>query len=169
MKRRAILYGIMLLIMCMILTACEKKDILGIIGEKTNTISNETQEEIIENAIKENNIIENTVAEIEEVEGEEIELISNDSQIVYKNQDNVYTVYTYSGEYITGLYTYVDCETVGGAEKALVEAESEPDPSIERMFVKGKYLVFEVKDNDFKDVKVNDLKRAMSFLKEIKK
>ena len=166
MKKRIFSLGILLILMCFILTGCGNKSEETSTNESNkNTQNNSTS---IDTEIKTNN--NTTTQDKTSVDDVDIvELYSDDSKLVFKSADTVYMVFTYSGDKITGYSTYADCGSVSGANAALIEYNKNPDEEVKRVYTKGQYFVAEFKESEYVGLSVSEIRQAMSYLQEIKK
>ena len=154
MKSKVLIFGIVIIAICIILTGCE---------DKKNSEETENQT-VVQNKIEE--VIENTTEETNVDIGK---LYSDDTRLVYKLEDNVYSVFYYNVETVTKACSYVDYNTEEEANQALEEYNKEPDSDIVKAYTDDNFLVLELKEEEFKDVTVSELKKAMSHLQEITK
>lgn len=102
----------------------------------------------------------------------DVELYSDDTKYVFQYQ-NITHIFYYDGDEITGHHTYINYNDHASAEAAysmynLAELE-DMDAEADRVYVSGKYLVFELNESEYENMTVSDVKTAYSYMTELKK
>lgn len=95
------------------------------------------------------------------------ELYSDSKKIVFQNGSSKMVFY-YNGEEITAHYDYIDYGKEDNA-KAALKVYKKDDTLVKNVSTKGKYLVIEYRDSEYGNMKMSDIKKAYSYLKEVKK
>ena len=96
-----------------------------------------------------------------------IELYSDSKKIVFENGSSKMVFY-YDGEKITAHFDYVDYGKEEMAKQAL-KIYKKDNALVKNVSVKGKYLIIEYQDSEYSSMKTSDIKKAYSYLKEVKK
>lgn len=141
--KNKILLSLLVIVMLFITTGC---------GNNTKEEIN-NKEEIIENT--------NTLSE------EEIKLYSDDTKMVFE-LENVKHVFYYQGDIITAYHTYVDYNDLESAKYAYQYLKKEDLENVDKYYLKGRYIIFEMKDSEYEDILVSDLRNLYSYMKELK-
>lgn len=77
-------------------------------------------------------------------------------------------VYPYSGDNITGMITYLEY-TDGAAAEAAFEAYKDYEQSeVKNLSVNGKYLIVEMSEDQYSDLKASDVKQQIEFMEMLK-
>lgn len=98
----------------------------------------------------------------------DIELYSDNTKLVYVSE-KAKLVYYYSGETITGYYIYIDYGDGETAQLALTAFNTNKSTDVKRAYTRGKYLVIEYNESEYKDLSVSKVKKDNSYLEEAKK
>jgi hypothetical protein len=146
--------------MCFVLVGCGQTDD----KEKGNNTAKQNETEVNTN---ENNKTE-TQDNNDQNEAPDIELYSDDTKIVFKNEQGR-VVYYYSGKQITGQRLYVDYGTPKDANVALSILNYEENETIDSAHVEGKYLVIVYNKSTYESFDVDTLRLVYSYLEELKK
>ena len=77
-------------------------------------------------------------------------------------------VYTYSGDEITGMKTYVEYADAATAQKAFDEMKAAGEEDVERAEVNGKYIVLTNEESDYEDMTASDVKQQIEFMEMLK-
>ena len=99
---------------------------------------------------------------------EELKLYSDDTKYVFELANTKYVFY-YKGDEITAYHTYVDYESKETASTIFNTLKMEEYPEAKKFYVKGKYIVFEWNESEYKDYKASELQTVYSYMKEVKK
>lgn len=158
MKKKYLL-GLFVIIMCFVLVGCGQ-------AEENESGNNSIKQDEIEN--NNNNNQNETQDNTTQNDAADIELYSDDTKIVFKN-DQGRAVYYYSGKEITAYHVYIDYETAANANIALSVLNTEENETIESAHVEGKYLVIVYKKSTYESLNVDTLRMVYSYLEELKK
>lgn len=99
---------------------------------------------------------------------DDVELYSDDAKYVFELANTKYVFY-YSGNTITGYETYVGYDTKEAASIAYAALRTQDLESVDKYYLKGKYIVFKWKESEYADLSVEDIKLSHSYMKELKK
>ena len=161
--KKKILLTLFVIVMCFGLVGCGQKE------EDKNVNNDVKQDEVKTNNNSDNS---NTQSEIPnnttQNEAPDIELYSDDTKIVFKNDQGM-AVYYYKGKEITGSHLYIDYGTEEAAKIALSVLNTEENETIESAHTEGKYLVIVYKKSTYDTLNVDTLRLVYSYLEEIKK
>ena len=92
-------------------------------------------------------------------------LKSDDQKIVLASDIAKYVFY-YEEDKVTAYYIYVDCQTEENAKEILkTRNKTETDKEV---FVNGKYLVMEQTEDQYENLRKDDVVKMFSDLKEVK-
>jgi len=97
---------------------------------------------------------------------DDFELYSDNTKIVFANGSGKIVFY-YSGNEITAHHVYFDYNNNAAAKLALQYLEK--DESIDKAYVKGRYLIVEYNKSEYENMTLEDVKTAYSYLEELKK
>ena len=126
------------------------------------------KEDETNNKVEETNQVEETTDNGSNDDLADIELYSDDTKIVYKNEQGR-AVYYYSGDKITAYHVYIDYGTAANARVALSIINNEENETIESAHVDGKYLVIVYDKSTYETLDVKTLRMVYSYLEELKK
>ena len=121
-----------------------------------------------------NDIDNNDQSNVEETSNQnennydEIELYSDDTKLVFASGSGK-VVFYYSGDKITAYHAYFDYQTNANANFALRALKYEDNESIDKAYVKGKYVVVEYAASEYENMSLEDVKLTYSYLEELKK
>lgn len=100
-------------------------------------------------------------------------VITVDGDAFDSSEDVKYTpvktriVYTYSGDNITGMFTYAEFKDEATAKAALEEYKTESQEGIKSLSVNGKYVVAEMKEDQYSDMTASELKQYIDFIENV--
>ena len=77
-------------------------------------------------------------------------------------------VYTYSGDKITGMFTYGEFKDEATAKNAFENYESVEDDSIKNVSLNGKYIVIESAEDEYKDLTPAEVKSQIELYESFK-
>lgn len=78
-------------------------------------------------------------------------------------------VYTYSGDTITGMITYMEFTDANTAKSALeVYQNMEDQTGVKNLSVNGKYVVIEMTEDQYADMTASDVKEQIDFMEMLK-
>ena len=77
-------------------------------------------------------------------------------------------VYTYSGDEITGMKSYVEYADAATAQKAFEEMKASGEEGIEQAEVNGKYIVVTADKEEYEDMTASDVKQQIEFMEMLK-
>lgn len=126
-------------------------------GAIDNDESNDNNENI-----NENTNVEETI--------DNFDLYSDDTKIVFNYMGVYQIVYYHTGDTITGLewyYNYENSETVSYMV-AGIKASIDEDDNVESVKQKGKYVIVKFKEEEYKDMSLEQVKQSYSYLEEVK-
>ena len=86
------------------------------------------------------------------------ELYSDDTKLVFQDDDDTYMVFTYSGETITGYSVYVLFDSEALAKVALEEYNKDPDEDVKKVYVDGNKVIIEYDESVYKDLTTSAVK-----------
>lgn len=145
--KRIVLF-VCILFSVFLVTGCGKDEVVN--NNNSNNIENNSSGETYEN----------------------IELYSDETKIVFRYETTTYVFY-YSGEEITGYHTYIDygdAATAGSAYQVFnTEKKNGQMETVDKVYTKGKYVVFEFNKSEYEGMEVKDLRTAYSYMEEVKK
>ena len=95
-------------------------------------------------------------------------LYSDDTKYVFLN-DNTIHVFYYEDNTITAYHVYVNYEEEELAKYAYDAVTKETTDTVEKYYVKGKYLVFEYKESEYMDLEPSKLEKTYAYMKKIDK
>ena len=147
---KKLLTALLVLFLSFSLTACGK--------DENNNNSNEKNQEQGEVNNGENN----------EEALKDIELYSDDTKMVFKIED-IEAVYYYEGETITAYHAYAKYPTIADANIALSALKQEENPTIDKAYVNGKYLVIEYAKSTYENLTTSNVRLLYSTLEQTKK
>lgn len=75
----------------------------------------------------------------------------------------VYAVYTYSGDKITGAFTYAEFANESTAKAALEEYKNTDQDGVKSISTNGKYVVIEMDGSEYADMTASELKAYIDF------
>ena len=152
--KKIIVLSAILFVTVFMLTGC------GNSKQNAKTSNNNSDiDQVIDNNTSSNSSSSNTAEE-------KIDLYSDDTKIVFINGQSSLVFY-YSGDEITAYHAYYDYATEANARVALNVLEK--DESIDKAYVKGRYLVVEFNKSEFEDLKLSEIRQVYSYLEEAKK
>lgn len=93
------------------------------------------------------------------------ELSSEDSQYT---PAKTHIVYTYSGDNVTGMFTYMEYADAATANLALEAYKSLDQTGVKNLSTNGKYLVVEMTEDQYADVSASDVKQQIEFMEMLK-
>ena len=96
----------------------------------------------------------------------DLQLYSDNTKVVFENGPSKLVFY-YKGNAITAYHLYIDYGNVETAEYALSVLEK--NDTIDKAYTKGKHLVIEYAESEYKDFTLDDIKSVYSTLKEVVK
>ncbi len=126
-------------------------------GAIDNDESNDNNENI-----NENTNVEETI--------DNFDLYSDDTKIVFNYMGVYQIVYYHTGDTITGLewyYNYENSETASYMV-AGIKASIDEDDNVESVKQKGKYVIVKFKEEEYKDMSLEQVKQSYSYLEEVK-
>lgn len=126
-------------------------------GAIDNDESNDNNENI-----NENTNVEETI--------DNFNLYSDDTKIVFNYMGVYQIVYYHTGDTITGLewyYNYENSETASYMV-AGIKASIDEDDNVESVKQKGKYVIVKFKEEEYKDMSLEQVKQSYSYLEEVK-
>ena len=150
---KKVLMCLLTVIICFTLTGC-------FTNQKEKLVK-----DIIETDKKEVEDTKEKATESKTTDDEEINLYSDNTKLVFEI-GNIKHVFYYSGDNITAYHSYVEYDTKAQATTALAVAEK--DDTIKKMYVKGKYIIIEFNESQYKDLTVSQGKTAYAYMKEVK-
>ena len=77
-------------------------------------------------------------------------------------------VYTYSGDEITGMKSYVEYADADTAQKAFEEMKAAGEEGIEQAEVNGKYIVVTADKEEYEDMTASDVKQQIELMEMFK-
>lgn len=101
-------------------------------------------------------------------ENKEIELYSDNTRYVFELANTKYVFY-YSGDTVTSYYTYIDYNDNSTALYTYKLLNQEDYPEAKKIYVEGKYIVFEWNESEYESLSASNLRNIFSNMKELKK
>ena len=98
---------------------------------------------------------------------EDVKLYSDNTKYVFEYTNTKYVFY-YSGDKITAYHTYVDYENASTARAVYSALKLNDYEGLDKVSVKGKYLLFEWNESTYEDLSASELKTVYSYMKELK-
>ena len=144
-----------IVVSCFFLTGCSLK----------NIVKGHIEKEFQEGSEKIKEQMEESNSSSDE---EEIKLYSDNTKYVFEFGSVRYVFY-YKGDKITGQETYIDYGSSEMAEMAEKLLKTEDLESVEKHYVKGKYLVLVYNKSAYENLTVSDIKDAYSYMSEVTK
>ena len=77
-------------------------------------------------------------------------------------------VYTYSGDEITGMKSYVEYADADTAKKAFEEMKASGEEGIEQAELNGKYIIVTADKEEYEDMTASDVKQQIEFMEMLK-
>ena len=148
--RKKILLSLLALVFLFVVTGCGNKD-----TENDNTGDNTNNTNVVE---------DNTQTSSDT----EWNLFSDDSKTVFENTNTKYVFY-HTGETITAYHTYVDYNDAATAAAAYAVFQQQGVEDADKVYLQGRYVVFEWNKSTYEDMTTSTLKLAYSYMKELKK
>ena len=120
-----------------------------------------------------NNNDDNNGSEVENTSSsstteDDFKLYTDDTKLVYEEGNTKYIFY-FSGDTITAYHTYVDYSDPTTANYAYQVFKNDGVETANKFYVKGKYVVFEWNESEYKDLTASQVKLAYSYMKEVRK
>lgn len=149
--KKKVMMCILAILLSFIIVGC------GNNGAIDNDESNDNNENI-----NENTNVEETI--------DNFNLYSDDTKIVFNYMGVYQIVYYHTGDTITGLewyYNYENSETASYMV-AGIKASIDEDDNVESVKQKGKYVIVKFKEEEYKDMSLEQVKQSYSYLEEVK-
>lgn len=77
-------------------------------------------------------------------------------------------VYPYSGDNITGMVTYLEYANEAEAKAAFEAYKDYEQSEVKNLSINGKYLVVEMTEDQYSDLKASDVKQQIEFMEMLK-
>ena len=148
--KKKILLSLLALVFLFVVTGCGNKD-----TENDNTGDNTNNTNVVE---------DNTQTSSDT----EWNLFSDDNKTVFENTNTKYVFY-HTGETITAYHTYVDYNDAATAAAAYAVFQQQGVDDADKVYLQGRYVVFEWNKSTYEDMTTSTLKLAYSYMKELKK
>lgn len=110
-----------------------------------------------------NNPETNNVTTLED----DVKLYSDNTKYVFEYGNTKYVFY-YSGDKITAYHTYVNYESASTAKAVYNALKLDDYEDLDKVSVKGKYLLFEWNKSTYEDLSASELKTVYSYMRELK-
>ena len=179
MKKR-VLYGVLAVITIFSLVGCGKKEEVKSNNEETsksNVSLQEQQEDELPLVFDEEDELspeeaveylpEETIDDIQESLNN-LELYSDDTKFVVKQDDHTTGIYYHNGDVVTGYEVYVEYATAEEAKLAAQGYQLTEDDEIESFKVEGNKIHVTYKESLYEDISVEQLKQSFALIEALK-